>query len=252
MAAPEPKLGNEMKKSSLFFLLAALAAGAAAQESAAPPDAPQVVYVAASKDPEWKTYAAFAAGLELHEQLRHLAPQAPLRFILRPQRRDASYAGVTLQLKGDTTSIPVPIAPDGTFALPYSEAALADNAELMLNRKKGTFRWRPDIHSPGVPDNARRLGDLRLECEVRWAIEQHELPYLMRKVFNAAGGPCHSASIKVDFLSGRPIAAMRLVAPGRRVALPAALIEHEGRIFMPPLHETSWPDDALVEFDYAD
>jgi hypothetical protein len=219
--------------------------------ASAPEAASQAVYVVGSKDPDWKTYRAYVAGLTIHEKMKALAPQAPLRFLLRPQTATADLNGLTMRIVGENTRIAVPIAPDGTFAMPLDTAAAADGAEIVLNRRKGLFRWRPDIHSPGVPAGARRLGDLRLECEVRWAIEQEEVPALMRTVFNAAGGACHSRQIQVDFLSTRPIAALELIAGNRRQAVAADRIEPGGQIYMPPLDDASWPDDTLLQFTYA-
>jgi hypothetical protein len=211
----------------------------------------QTVYIVGSRDPDWKTYRAYLAGMRQWEQKQSLAPHAPLRFTLRPQSPQARLEGVRLRIEGEHTGIDVPLAPDGSFTLPVSQAAADDGASLQLNRKRGLYRWRPDIHSPGVPANARRLGDLRLECEVRWTVEQDDVPALMRAVFNAAGGACHSRQIQVDFLSPRAIASARLVAGPRTEPLPAERIEPGGQVYLPPVHDTSWPDDTLVEFTYA-
>lgn len=48
-------------------------------------------------------------------------------------------------------SLPLAVAEDGTFVVPRSEAAGKEDAELLLKRKPGTFRWRPDVRPPGVP-----------------------------------------------------------------------------------------------------
>lgn len=37
---------------------------------------------------------------------------------------------------------------------------------MLTNRKAGSFAWAPDVRKPGLPPNTRRLGDLRLECQV--------------------------------------------------------------------------------------
>ncbi|OFA05617.1 hypothetical protein [Duganella sp. HH101] len=213
-------------------------------------DAPAAVVVSTSKDPDWKTYRAFNAGLDVFDQQHGMAPTASLRFVLLPKAAGASLKDIKLRVAGDDISIPLAVAEDGTFAVPRSEAALKEDAELMLNRKPGTFRWRPDVHTPGVPPNARRLGDLRLECAVRWAVEQYELPYLFRKMLNAAGQPCVTARIKVDNIAPRPIAAMYLSLNGRRTQLPSSLLEDGGKVYLAPVHDQEWPDDALLEFEF--
>ena len=212
----------------------------------------QAVVVSGSKDPDWKTYRAFNAGLDVFEQQHGMAPAAPLRFVLLPKTANASLKDIKLRIAGDEMSIPLVVAEDGTFAVPRSEAASKEDAELLLNRRPGTFRWRPDVHTPGVPANARRLGDLRLECAVRWTVEQYELPYLVRKLFNAAGQPCLTSRIKVDNIAPRPIAAMYLTLNGRRSKLPADLLEDGGKVYLAPVHDQDWPDDALLEFEFAE
>ncbi|MBI3283708.1 MAG: hypothetical protein HYZ65_02485 [Burkholderiales bacterium] len=209
------------------------------------------VVVSSTKDPDWKTYRAFTAGLDIFDGQRRMAPAASLRFVLLPKAANATLKDIMLRIAGDEMSIPIPIAEDGTFTVPRSEAASKEDAELLLNRKPGAFRWRPDVRTPGVPLNARRLGDLRLECAVRWAIEQYETPYVIRKLFYAAGQPCLTPRIKVDYIAPRPIAAMYLTINERRSRLPENLLENGGKVYLAPVHDKSWPDDALLEFDFA-
>lgn len=209
------------------------------------------VVVATNKDPDWKTYRAFTAGLDIFDEQRQMAPAASLQFLLLPKAANASLKDIKLRIAGDELSIPLPIAEDGSFTVPRSEAATKEDAELLLNRKPGTFRWRPDVRTPGIPANARRLGDLRLECAVRWAIEQYETPYVIRKLFNAAGKPCLTARIKVDYFAPRPIVAMYLTMNERRSQLPADMLENGGKVYLAPVHDKNWPDDALLEFEYA-
>src|SRR5204862_771037 len=61
---------------------------------------------------------------------------------------------------------PVAVAPDYTFTLPRERKALDEDAVVQSERKAQTMTWRADIRTPGLPANVRRLGDLRLECEV--------------------------------------------------------------------------------------
>lgn len=233
-----------------LLLLQGLLMHPASGSSGTTPDATAVV-VSGSKDPDWKTYRAFTAGLDTFDEQRRLAPAATLRFVLLPKAVHASLQDIKLRIAGDETSIPLPVAEDGTFTVPRSEAASREDAELLLNRKPGTFRWRPDIRTPGIPSNARRLGDLRLECAVRWAIEQYETPYVIRKLFYAAGQPCLTSRIKVDYIAPRPIVAIYLTLGERRSRLPASLLEDDGKVYLAPVHDQEWPDEALLEFEYV-
>ncbi len=208
------------------------------------------VYVVGTRDPDWKTYRAFLAGMDVFTTEHSHAPDAALRFLLTPRQPGLSYQGLTLRIATDERSIAVPVATDGSFTLPYDQAAADAGAELLLNRKRELFRWRPSIRSPGVEANARRLGDLRLECAVRWAVEQADFPGFVRVVARALGGACQSARVKVDFVSEQAIRDVHLVDGARREALPRQSIEQAGHVFLPPLHDASWSDDTVLEFDY--
>ena len=212
----------------------------------------QAVFVAGTRDPDWKSYKAFMAGITLYEEQGALAPGAPLRFVLRPRTPGSTVAGVRMSIEaGDALRIAVPIAADGSFALPHDPEAARQGAEIVLTKRRNALSWRPAIHTPGVAPGTRRLGDLRLECLVRWTIEQADLLQLFRATINAFGGPCNSAAIKVDYISERPIAAVTLVAGDRREQLAARWIEEQGHVYLPPVHDRSWPDDTVLVFDYA-
>lgn len=230
----------------------ALATPAAMAQGA--PDAAveaQAIYVPGTKDPDWKTYKAFLAGMTVFDEQHRLAPTAELRFVLRPRTASATVANVHMTIETDDLKIPVPVAADGTFTLPRNEEAAERGAEIMLSKKRNTLSWRPAIHTPGVPAGARRMGDLRLECAVRWAVEQGDLLAFFRGTINAFGGPCTSSAIKVDYISVQPLAAVWLVAGQRREQLAAKWIEENGHVYLPPVNDQSWPDDALVQLEYA-
>lgn len=209
------------------------------------------VQVNALRDPDFKTYRAFVAGLDAFDDKHKLAPAASLRFLLRPSTPNASIEGVTIRIAGNETSIAVPLAADGSFVMPRSQAALDEDAEIILNRKKGSFRWRPDVRSPDVPANARRLGDLRLECEVRWAVERKDMSFARRTMFSALGGPCRTARVHVMQLAPRAITGYRMVAGERSQTAPAEALRDDKLTYVAPLHDASWPDDALVEFEFG-
>lgn len=248
-----------MKAIQLMTLLLAATLGgpgAAAQTTAAPetealPE-PQAIFVAGTRDPDWKTYKAFLAGMSVFDEQHKLAPAAELRFVLRPRGAKASVEGVRMTIETDDVKIPVPVAADGTFVLPRNEAVAGQGAEIMLSKKRNTLSWRPAIHTPGVPAATRRLGDLRLECAVRWAVEQGDLLAFFRGTINAFGGPCTSSAIKVDYISEQALAAVYLVSGQRREMLAAKWIEENGHVYLPPVHDLSWPDDTLVQFEYLD
>lgn len=208
--------------------------------------APSSVQISATRDPELKSYRQLLKGLNAYDAHLARAPDSVFRFLLIPQKPDVSLHDVGLRIVSDDSSIPIPVANDGGFTLPRDEKAEAGNADLLTNQKKGSFRWRPEVRSAGLTANTRRLGDLRLECEIRWAVEYDELPFLRRNMFRAAGGPCHSSMITVIYSSPFKSGAATLVSGERRMAL---TLTADGQRYSVPLHEQSWSDDAVIMFE---
>lgn len=210
------------------------------------------VSVSAIKDPELKPYRVMLAGLDAFEEHHHLAPNATLKFRLSKRSDTTSHFsqwdGLSLRLAGNETSIPLPVAADGTFILPRSKEALDDEAELILNQKKATTRFWVETRTPVIPLNARRLGDLRLECQVLIAIGKKELNFALRATFTTMLGTTDWCSAKrasvVSPLHDWAMSAV-VVHGGVRKALPPTSSNFRG-----PIQDKSLPNDALIEFDY--
>jgi hypothetical protein len=233
----------------LLFLSGSVMAGTGTDETPTEPS-PQQVAVAGTRDPDWKPYRKMLAGIDAFDHYHSLAPKAELKFILRPQQPNLTLADLKLRIVGDSTSIEVPIAADYTFSVPRDESAAKDDADLRLNSKKGLFRWRPDIRTPGVSGGTRRLGDLRLECEVRWAVDKFDASFIQLAYLVPLGGVCHTSRSRIFYATASPIAGATLVSGTRREKLPAERLDAKDRTrYAPPLHDQSWPDDTLVEFD---
>jgi len=208
----------------------------------------QIVDVQSARDPDLRPYRTMLRGLDAYADHLQLAPAAPLRFVLFPVAPEGTLDDVTLHLSADNLSIPIPLSSDGTFVLSRDKTAYDANADLVSNKKRASLRWRPDIHTPGLPPNVRRLGDLRLECEVRWAVEQDQLSFIMRNFFRMAGGPCHSALIHVPFPSRHPLASVEARSGERSMSV---RLKEDMRRYVPPLHDLSWDDNTLLILTYA-
>jgi hypothetical protein len=231
---------------TLMILFCLTASGALrAQERVQEGDTVQVSGV---RDPDWKTYANMLKGVQAFEEKHRLAPGAPLRFILLPRRPDVVMRGLALKLENDTVRIPVELAADYTFELPRNQEAADAGADLTLNRKAKSVKWHPHIRSAGLLPSQRRLGDLRLECEMLWATDKATLPLAMRAMVGLAGGPCGASRLTFWFDEPKRLASATLVAGERRLALQLA---GGGMMFLPPLHDRSWSDDSLVELEFA-
>ncbi|MBV6323873.1 hypothetical protein [Duganella violaceipulchra] len=237
-----------MKHELLILSLLLACSSAGAQEvPEAEVEAPQVVEVGGVKNPELKSYKVMLKGVDAFDEHRKYAPAAPMKFKLVSATPGAQVDGVTLRIAGDNTSENVPIAADGTFVLPRIQAAIDDKADLVTNKRKSLVRWRGDIHTPGVPANARRLGDLRMECEIGWAVNREDIPFLIRSGLSLAGGACHIKSVQLRYQAPLNAAGVTLVSGDRRLPLP--FIPKYKNVFSPPLADTSWDDETLIEYD---
>jgi len=103
-----------------------------------------------------------------------------------------------------------------------------------------------------VPAGARRLGDLRLECELNWALVRDDQSLVRRAMAASLGGFCSSRLIAIGFRSPYVIAAVTLSAGERRLTLPASSVRNNGWGYVVPLHDRSWPDDTRIVFTADD
>jgi hypothetical protein len=248
-----------------FLLLAlVLATPALAQDDA--------VVVTSLRDPVRKSYRKMLEGAKLFEERKALAPEAALRFKLVPRKQNVQMAGVALE----AGSTQMEVARDHTFSLEYDRAALEEDAKLMSNRKAGTMTWRADVRTPGVPENMRRLGDLRLECEVGMKaglVSNYPTGFFgwLEETFGSGPDYCRRSSPRYIFFAERPLFAVTLVHGERRETLPVDLLYAGAardrdwkkdkycdcealfdRAYFLPLGDASWPDDTRVELEYLE
>lgn len=232
------------------------------------------VVVTAVRDPVKKSYKKMIDGAALFEERRHLAPDAALRFKLIPRQADTRMEGVELEVAADSIAIPLKVAPDQTFTIERNRTALKENAQVMPNRKAGTITWRADVRTPGLPANVRRLGDLRLECEVGMKaglISNYPAGFWgwLDGLIAQNESYCHRAAPRYLFFAERPIWSVTLVDGERREVLPVDMLYGGAsrdpdwqkdrhcdcsalfdRAYFVPLGDISWPDDTRVEIEY--
>ena len=234
---------------SALLLLCALSGGALPPAGAEEP-VPSVT-VKGIADPEMRTYRNVAAGLDAFDAHRGLAPNALLRFRMR--RADGSPPGaddaLRLRLASDDGAFQeeVPVDAAGLLTVPRSQAAWDADATFVLNRRSGQYTGRPEVRTAGLPDNVRRLGDLRLECRVTIAIVKEQMPFLAKAAINSLMLTSDWCA-KTDFNFGVPApryGVHAVLRDGERTrALPA-----RGWTVDVPIGDSAWPDDALVQFD---
>lgn len=223
------------------------------------------VHVNAMRNPEVRKYKVILAGLDAFDRHRQLAPAAEkLQFRLTTRKKDESAQPLSVRLVGDDGfKLPIAIDADRHFVVPRSEAAEDAESELELNRKRRVYRTEPDIRTPGLPVNQRRLGDLRLECKVTVAMAKEEIPtfwvltintILLRTDWCGFFGDQDDTSFDgaarkahFGYRADRPLAGALLIEGNR-----SALLEVKGDQFDVPIGNASWGDDAVVELTYAE
>ena len=248
-----------------------LAGGHAAAQAAEAP--PARVTVATTRDPVDKSYRKMIAGMDRFERLHALAPQATLRFQLLPRLPATELDGLTLRVAGDTVSLPITVTPDHTFTVPRDDRALAQDAALIASRKTSTLTWRAQVRSPGVPAGMRRLGDLRLECQVGVQAglrsNNSQVFAWLGELFTDPDRVCGAADGNYLFFAERPVFGITLRHGARSESLPFSMLYAGGtqtpatlpfcdcqvlldRSFYAPIWDARWPDDTLLAFDYMD
>lgn len=241
-----------MKRLLLACLMLFPLSQAAVSAEDTPAEEVQSVDVAGIRNPELRSYRKMMAGLDAFDSKHQLAPAVDtLRFRLKPKYAGVSLDGVTLRIAGGETSIQVPVGADGTFVLPRDQAAFDSDADLLLNRKQGQFSGMPHIRSPNVPAGMRRLGDIRLECQVAMAIFKTELNFALRAaatVVMAGTDWCQSSRMHFAAEAPWPSDSVTLVSGTRREVLQRG---RRQKHFDMPITDRSWPDDTLVEFQPA-
>ena len=248
--------------------------GASAQEKAAPALSSVTIAAKANRDPVEKSYRKMVRGMDLFEAERNLSPNGVLRFKLLPRRPDTDMKSIEMEVIGSTVAFPVAVLPDNTFTLERNVKAFNENAQVIPNRKAQSMTWRSDIRTPGLPSNARRLGDLRLECRVGMeaGLISNSSNIIGRITQAVTDTPayCDRKAPLYLFFADRPLFSVTLVSGNRREVLSidklyASASDDPGlktdlpfcdcevlvdRTYVLPLGDRSWPDDTLVEFDY--
>lgn len=213
---------------------------------------PSVVSVNGIRNPDLRSYRSLIAGLDAFDAHHNLAPdvaEARFRFVSLSTVRPVTEEALSLRIEGSGEPVHLPIAADGTFVVPRIQAAMDDNADLILNRKKGTLDGMVEIHTAGLPANVRRLGDLRLQCQVLMAIAKSELNFVQRAALTAmlmTPDWC-SARKGQNWTQAKQLIDSAIISAGDR----RAPVEFQGRSFLAPIADATWSDDALIELQLA-
>jgi len=202
-------------------------------------DPEEEVLVNASKRPFAVDAKALQRASAAFDKDRSLAPEAPLRF----RARDRTPTGEALRIwieRGDSVET-ILVGADGLLILP--KTAFADGARLLANRSQDGLSLVPEILSPSTSLHARRLGDLRLQCRVGWALELDEIPLYIRTSFAMAGGVCKSGKIAYHPYVGFRVSSAELRGITDSQPVPVT----KGGAYLPPIHERSLNNDVIID-----
>jgi hypothetical protein len=244
---------------TMLAMLAAAVPAHAAQDKDKENDERATVHVNAIKNPELHTYRAIVAGLDKFDQLHALAPAVPqLRFQVEGRGGKPMVGELpTARISADDFSIPLALDQDARFSVPRSQAAYDAKAELVLNRKKHEARVVSYVRTPGLADNQVRLGDVRLDCQVKIAIVKEEMPFWVNGLVN---GLLLTTDWCSWFKGETPKGGDRVWSQNAVADLSAATMRDgersmalnvKGKGYSLPIGDVSWSNDALIEFEFA-
>lgn len=230
-----------------IILFASYAYAAQAQENKIEENTSRVE-ISSYKGPELRSYSQMLKGLVAYQEKHQLAPDSELHFILIPKSKNVGIQGLIMRLASDESSVNIPIDAEGKFQLPLIALKSDDEYDLILNKPKGQFYIKPYVKSANLPDDVKRLGDLRLECQVRWAIEKQDVSIVFSTYVKllASGNPCTARAVAVWFFAPRGVDTISLETP--KTKLP---IKVESGGYTVPLWDVKFEDDSLVKYERA-
>lgn len=205
------------------------------------------IEVSDTANPTQVAYQNLLKGMDAFKAQHAHAPRAELRFVVQSLTYGEILSGLTASLAVTGLNLPLQLDKDGIFELPRLELAVAKDSAVVVNRREGSVRIWPHVRSPNTAPEEQRMGDLRLECEIYWAMEKDELSFVARSAFRLIGGPCNSSQSKATFRVVKKLLAANLLLGNRKLAVP---IDKTGYAFSPPLHDQSWPDDAIIALEF--
>lgn len=213
-----------------------------------------VVHINAVKNPEMHAYRAIVAGLDMFDDQHALAPAVP-RLLFKVRSRNGKPLDAplpTAKLTADDFDLALPVDADALFVVPRNQQAWDSKAELRLSRKRKDVRVGPWVRTPGLLENQRRLGDLRLECKVMIAIAKEEIPFWADALIDSLILTRDWCSFfKNEDRKWSVETPARLSSAVLHEGDRSKALEVEGRSFEVPLADPSWGNDAMIDLVFA-
>jgi len=205
----------------------------------------EIVVTALSKPLTLNSKELTRAVKAYHKLRAVYAPQSQLLFqIVGAAGSDRRVLeDLKLTLRSKEGSVPVPIDADRRFTLPTS---VGKGWTLIANRRVG-FGILPVVLSPGTGTSDRLLGDLRLQCEVQWAMAKPDLSIVMRATASAFGGFCKGSVLPFFEWSDRAIASASVSAGA---LIRPVYVTEDRMAYRAPVHDKNLPHSARVRVRY--
>lgn len=199
-----------------------------------------------AKPMAWR-YRVLAAGQDRFDQeAPRLAPGASLAFVL-PKVEGGDNRVQIVKAEG---AISLPMVSPTSFKLVRDDAAAEENAEVVVNRSFPPGQMihpNVQVRSPGLAPDTRRLGDLRLACQVQVAmVKTEELKIRALWAVGSVFGLDVCKTAKVDEIDApRKFARVVLEHGGRHAEFaPSGAAQQSA----PVLSDSAWPDDTRVSY----
>jgi hypothetical protein len=211
-----------------------------------------VVRVTGLRAIPWKSYRALRAAAAAFEKYKFLAPDAVFGFAVLPPAGKTLPPNFALRVRTrDGKEFAVPLENKELFQLPVLPDPEVD-ADLVSNLKEGQLRIGLLVHTPTVPLDKERLGDVRLRSEISQAIADVDHPSddpgCLRKTL-LQSRRCRPPHVTVWYKPRAPASGAWLVEGSRREAL-ASNGDPDYPSFKMPINAGHLGNDAIVEFGY--
>jgi len=207
---------------------------------------PQVV-VSSLKDAYKTAYRNIQKALTAQYDNPQLAPQARMRWALFARDGAPVTGPLPITIAGANGHITILQDGDGAFELPAAVPELGDDVELRIGAKRGDVILVPLVETGGIDASSRRLGDLRLECEMGWRLEYDDIPVALKAAMKLMGSPCGSKHFDYPFHVRRKLKSATIAHDGQATGL---RLGWRSMDFHAPLYDDKLGNDTLVTLDY--
>lgn len=207
---------------------------------------PQVV-VSSMKDPYKTAYRNVQKALTAQHDNPQLAPQARMRWMVFAKDGTPVTAALPITIAGTNGRITIAQDGDGVFELPAAVPEVGDDVELRIGAKRSEVTLVPLVETGGIDASSRRLGDLRLECEMTWRLEYEDIPMLARAAIKLMGSPCGSKNFGMPVHVRRRLESATVARDGQPLRLK---LGRRSMAFFAPLHDGALGNDTLITLAY--